>query len=72
MAGFDWVLSKDAAALEAYRACGYPPIVMTFYRAVLVAVKAHDPAAQCVINSCDLKIDKLLQDLDDQEKLPKC
>jgi hypothetical protein len=77
-ADVDWVLSGNAAALEAYRAsvreqvaCGYPPLPLTFYRAVLVAVRPHDPLAQCMILACDFRIVRYLSDMDDQGKLPK-
>jgi hypothetical protein len=75
-AELDWVVS-NAAALKAYRAslmeqttCGFPPVVTTQQRALIVAVKAHNPMAQCVIVACQLKINLLLQDLDEQGKLP--
>ena len=74
----DWVLSGNAAALEAYRAsvreqiaCGYPSIPITFQRALLVAARGHDPLAQCVITACNTQIDHYMQDLEDQGKLPK-
>ena len=76
-ADVDWVLFENAPALEAYRAsareqvaCGYPPIIQTFYRAVLVAVKTWEPRAQCVIVGCDFRIYAYLQDLEDRGKLP--
>lgn len=77
-ADLDWVLFGNPAALEAYRAsvkeqiaCGYPPIQLTYLRAVTVAAKAHDSKAQCVILVCFQKISFYMQDLEDQGKLPK-
>lgn len=77
-ADVDWVLFENPAALEAYRAsvkeqiaCGYPPVPTTYFRAVTVAAKAHDPQAQCVILNCAFKVTFYMQDLEDQGKLPK-
>jgi hypothetical protein len=44
---------------------------LTYVRAATVAVKAHDPQAQCLILVCIQKISFYMQDLEDQGKLPK-
>jgi hypothetical protein len=74
----DWVLFESAPALEAYRAsvkeqiaCGYPPIPLTYQRAVAVAAKAHNALAQCMILMCTARVGVYMQDLEDQGKLPK-
>jgi hypothetical protein len=76
-AELDWVLFEDAVALDSYRAsvkeqldCGYPQMQPTYVRAVTVAVKAHNPQAQCAILLCIQKINRYMQDLEDQGKIP--
>jgi len=50
---------------------GNAPMPLTHLRAALVAVKAQNPPAQCMLLFCELKISMYMQDLEDQGKLPK-
>jgi hypothetical protein len=77
-ADVDWVLFGNAAALEAYRAsvreqlgCGFPSIPITLDRALWVSVKAHDPLAECMVMACEWQVDRYIEDLKAQGKLPK-
>lgn len=75
-ANLDWV-SEDKEALEAYRssvkeqvACGFPQMPLTYLHAAMVAVKPHDPLAQCLMLLCNQKLGLYMMDLQDQGKLP--
>ena len=74
----DWVLFGNAAALEAYRAsvkeqrdCGFSLTPVTRNRALWVAVKAHDPLAQCMLIACEWTLGRYMADLEVQGKMPK-
>jgi hypothetical protein len=77
-ADVDWVLFGNVAALEAYRAsvkeqlgCGFPLIPITRDRALWIAVKSRDPLAECMVMACEWQIDRYIEDLEAQGKLPK-
>jgi hypothetical protein len=74
----DWVLFGNAAALEAYRAsmkeqrgCGFSMMPVIRDHALRVAVKTHDPLAQCMLIVCTWALDSYMADLESQGKMPK-
>jgi hypothetical protein len=77
-ADVDWVMFGNMAALEVYRAsvkeqlgCGFPLIPITLDRALWISLKAHDPLAECTVIACEWQLDRYIEELEAQGKLPK-